>query len=230
MPKFSALPQLLVFTGGLAFAACQWLIYAYAPVEQTLGLVQKIFYMHLPLAWWALISFFLVFVGSVAYLWRRNPAADRLCAAAAEVGVLLSALALVTGMLWARRSWGVWWTWDPRLTTTLIMWFVYAGYLVLRGLDLPQQRRNMVCAVVGVVAFLDVPLVFLSARIWRSIHPSVFASQGGGLEPEMRLTVIACVLSFGLLWAGLVWLRKRQLDLAARLDTLQQSRFTPEGL
>ncbi len=230
MPKFSALPQLLVFTGGLAFAACQWLIYAYAPVEQTLGLVQKIFYMHLPLALWALMSFFLTFVGSVAYLWRRNPAADRLCAAAAEVGVLLSALALVTGMLWARRSWGVWWTWDPRLTTTLIMWFVYAGYLVLRGLDLPPQRRNVVCAVVGVVAFLDVPLVFLSARIWRSIHPSVFASKEGGLEPEMRLTVIACVLSFGLLWAGLVWLRKRQLDLADRLDTLQQSRFTPEGL
>ena len=230
MPKFSALPQLLVFTGGLAFAACQWLIYAYAPVEQTLGLAQKIFYIHLPLAWWALMSFLAVFAGSVAYLWRRSPAADRLCAAAAEVGVLLSALALMTGMLWARRSWGVWWTWDPRLTTTLIMWFVYAGYLVLRGLDLPQQRRNMVCAVVGVVAFLDVPLVFLSARIWRSIHPSVFASQGGGLEPEMRLTVIACVLSFGLLWAGLVWLRKRQLDLAARLDTLQQSRFTPEGL
>mgnify|MGYP001040785793 CR=1 FL=1 len=104
------------------------------------------------------------------------------------------------------------------------------GYLVLRGLDLPPQRRNMVCAVVGVVAFLDVPLVFLSARIWRSIHPSVFASKEGGLEPEMRLTVIACVLSFGLLWAGLVWLRKRQLDLAARLDRLQQSPCTPEGL
>ena len=213
MPKFSALPQWLALLGGLAFAACQWLIYAYAPVEETLGLPQKIFYVHLPLAWWALMSFFMVFLGSIAYLWRRNPAADRLCAAAAETGVLLSGLALVTGMLWARRSWGVWWTWDPRLTTTLIMWFIYAGYLVLRGLDLPQQRRNVVCAVVGIVAFLDVPLVFLSARIWRSIHPAVFGNKGGGLEPEMRLTVIACVISFGLLWAGLVWIRKRQLDL-----------------
>lgn len=230
MPKFSALPQWLALLGGLAFAACQWLIYAYAPVEQTLGLPQKIFYVHLPLAWWALMSFFLVFLGSIAYLWRRNPAADRLCAAAAETGVLLSGLALVTGMLWARRSWGVWWTWDPRLTTTLIMWFIYAGYLVLRGLDLPQQRRNVVCAVVGVVAFLDVPLVFLSARIWRSIHPAVFGNKGGGLEPEMRLTVIACVISFGLLWAGLVWIRKRQLDLAARLDALQQNRLMQEGL
>ena len=230
MPKFSALPQWLALLGGLAFAACQWLIYAYAHVEETLGLPQKIFYVHLPLAWWALMSFFLVFLGSIAYLWRRNPAADRLCAAAAETGVLLSGLALVTGMLWARRSWGVWWTWDPRLTTTLIMWFIYAGYLVLRGLDLPQQRRNVVCAVVGIVAFLDVPLVFLSARIWRSIHPAVFGNKGGGLEPEMRLTVIACVISFGLLWAGLVWIRKRQLDLAARLDAPQQNRLMQEGL
>ena len=230
MPKFSAMQQWLALLGGLAFAACQWLIYAYAPVEETLGLPQKIFYVHLPLAWWALMSFFLVFLGSIAYLWRRNPAADRLCAAAAETGVLLSGLALVTGMLWARRSWGVWWTWDPRLTTTLIMWFIYAGYLVLRGLDLPQQRRNVVCAVVGIVAFLDVPLVFLSARIWRSIHPAVFGNKGGGLEPEMRLTVIACVISFGLLWAGLVWIRKRQLDLAARLDALQQNRLMQEGL
>ena len=230
MTKFSALPQWLALLGGMAFAACQWLIYAYAPVEETLGLPQKIFYVHLPLAWWALMSFFLVFLGSIAYLWRRNPAADRLCAAAAETGVLLSGLALVTGMLWARRSWGVWWTWDPRLTTTLIMWFIYAGYLVLRGLDLPQQRRNVVCAVVGVVAFLDGPLVFLSARIWRSIHPAVFGNKGGGLEPEMRLTVIACVISFGLLWAGLVWIRKRQLDLAAHLDALQQNRLMQEGL
>ena len=138
-----------------------------------------------------------------------------------QVGVLLAGLALVTGMIWARRSWGVWWTWDPRLTTTLVMWFIYAGYLVLRGLDLPPQRKRMICAVVGVVAFLDVPLVFLSARLWRSIHPAVFASKGGGLEPEMKLTAIACVAAMGLFWAGLVWLRTRQLGLRDRLDSLR---------
>lgn len=92
-------------------------------------------------------------------------------------------------------------------------------------LDLPPQRRNTVCAVVGVVAFLDVPLVFMSARIWRSIHPAVFGSKGGGLEPEMRVTVMACVACFGLLWAALVWLRKRQLDLRDRLDALAQNRL-----
>ena len=212
------MPQLLALAGALAMAASQWLIWCYAPEEATLGLMQKIFYLHLPLAWWALASFFIVFVGSVAVLLRRSDAADRLCAAAAEVGVLFSGLTLVTGMIWARRSWGVWWTWDPRLSTALVMWFVYAAYLILRGLDMAPERRRLVCAVVGVAAFLDVPLVFVSARIWRSIHPAVFASREGGLEPEMKLTAVACVVALGLFWAGLVWVRKRQLDLAARLD------------
>ena len=149
--SFSALPQALALAGALAFAACQWLIYVYAPVEAQLGLMQKIFYVHLPLAWWALISFFVVFLASVAVLLRASDAADRLCRAAAEVGVLLTTLTLATGMIWARRSWGVWWTWDPRLTTALIMWFVYAGYLLLRGLDLPPRRKSVICAVVGIV-------------------------------------------------------------------------------
>ena len=212
------MPQLLAVAGGLAMAGAQWLIWCYAPEEASLGLMQKIFYLHLPLAWWALISFFVVFLGSIAVLARRSDAADRLCAAAAEVGVLFSGLTLVTGLVWARRSWGVWWTWDPRLTTALVMWFVYAAYLLLRGLDMAPERRRLVCAVVGVAAFLDVPLVFVSARIWRSIHPAVFASREGGLEPEMKLTAVACVVALGLFWAALVWLRKRQLDLAARLD------------
>jgi heme exporter protein C len=149
---------------------------------------------------------------------------DHLARAGAEVGLLLATLALVSGSIWARHSWGVWWTWDPRLTTTLVMCFVYAGYLALRGLDLPQQRTSVICAVVGIVAFLDVPLVFVSARLWRSIHPAVFASKDGGLEPEMRLTILACVASFGLLWSVLTFLRARQLDAAARLDHVLMTR------
>lgn len=222
--SLSALPQGLALAGALAFAACQGLIYAYAPVEVQLGLMQKVFYVHLPLAWWALISFFVVFLASVAVLLRASAPADRLCQAAAEVGVLLTTLTLATGMIWARRSWGVWWTWDPRLTTALIMWFVYVGYLLLRGLDLPPRRKSVVCAVVGIVAFLDVPLVFLSARLWRSIHPAVFVAKDGGMEPEMKLTAIACVVSFALFWAGLVWLRKRQLDMETRVRALLLAR------
>lgn len=212
---------LLALTGAVLLAGCQWLIYVYAPVEAVMGIVQKIFYIHLPLAWWSFASFFVVFVASIAYLRTRAARWDRLAAAAAEVGVLCSTLALLTGSLWARHSWGVWWTWDPRLTTTLILWFVYTAYLVLRTLDISEARRGKICAVVGIVAFIDVPLVFISARLWRSIHPAVFASRGGGLDEAMKITVITCVAAFGFIWAAMVLLRKGQLDAHARLEALR---------
>jgi heme exporter protein C len=217
------------FSAALALAFCQWLVFVYAPVERSMGLVQKIFYLHLPLAWWGLASFFVVFAASIAYLRSRRPWWDHLARAGAEVGLVLAALALLSGSIWARHSWGVWWTWDPRLTTTLVMCFVYAGYLALRGLELPQQRKSVICAVVGIVAFLDVPLVFVSARLWRSIHPAVFVSEGGGLEAEMRLTALACVVSFGLLWLALTSLRVRQLALAERIEHLLMSRHEQDA-
>lgn len=207
----------LAACAALSLAASQYFIWVYAPVEVTMGQVQKIFYLHLPMAWWALISFLVVFVASVLMLARKDPAWDRLAGAAAEIGVLFSTLALVTGSLWGKPIWGVWWTWDPRLTTTLIMWFVYAAYLLLRQAGVGGERGPMVRAALGVVAFLDVPLVFLSARKWRSIHPTVFGSQGGGLEPEMLTTVIVCIAAMGFLWAALLVVRSRQLSQAARV-------------
>ena len=214
----------LALAGGIALAMCQWLIFCYAPVEATLGLPQKIFYLHLPLAWWGLFSFFILFLASILYLRRRTAGLDRLCQAAGEIGLLCAVLTVVTGMFWARLSWGVWWTWDPRLSTALIMCFVYLAWLVLRGLDMPLERRRLVSAVVGVVAFLDVPLVFISARVWRSIHPAVIGSKGGGMTPEMWQTTGACMAAFGLFWAGLLLLRLQQLGDAARLDAMQQRR------
>lgn len=200
MPSIKILSILSV----AALAVGQWFIWSYAPLEETMGVVQKIFYIHMPLAWWALVSFFVVFVASIRHLMKRDAGSDILAGAAAEVGVLMSGLALVSGSIWGRAAWNVWWTWDPRLTTTLIMWFVYAGYLVLRGSGMGGERRALVCAVLGVVAFLDVPLVFYSARIWRSVHPAVLASQGGGLEPEMWRTVLVNLGAFGVLWLTLV--------------------------
>ncbi|QLA15592.1 cytochrome c biogenesis protein [Desulfolutivibrio sulfoxidireducens] len=201
----------------LAFVAAQSLIWFYAPVEATMGVVQKIFYMHMPMAGWSMVAFAVVFAASVLYLLGRDPKWDRVAGAAAEVGVLFSGLALLTGMMWARPIWNVWWTWDPRLTTTLVMWFVYAAYLVLRASDMGPGRRRLVCAVLGVAAFLDVPLVFLSARYWRSIHPAVLGAQGGGLEPEMVTTLVAGLVAFGLLFAVLLRLRATQMALAARV-------------
>lgn len=205
----------LAAAAAVGLAASQWLIWAYAPVEQTMGIVQKIFYLHLPLAWWSLVSFFVVFAASVLLLARKDRKWDRLARAAAELGVLFSGLALVTGSLWGKPIWNVWWTWDPRLTTTLVMWFVYAAYLLLRASDVGGSRKGAVLAVLGVVAFLDVPLVFISARYWRSIHPAVFGPQGGGMEPEMWLAAVANLVAMGLLWLALLLARTRQLAAQA---------------
>ena len=225
-PHAKAFPAaaLCALSGGLAMAFCQWLIFIFAPVERTMGIVQKIFYIHLPLAWWGLFSFFLVLVASIAYLVTNKAFWDDLAGAAAEVGVVFAGLALITGSLWAKQSWGVWWDWDPRLTTTLIMWFIYTGYLIIRSLDLPPQRRARIAAVVGIVAFLDVPLVFFSARLWRSIHPAVFASRQGGMDSDMKLTVFACVAAFGLIWISLTAFRHEIARAEGRLDALAAER------
>ncbi len=225
MNKPSFLIPGLALVAGVMLVAAHWGIWLHAPVETTMGLVQKVFYLHLPLAWWALISFFMVFVGSVGVLRYKNDFWDHLAGAAAEIGVLFSTLALITGSLWARPAWNVWWTWDPRLTTTLIMWFVYMGYIVLRSSPLPRVKRRTLCAVLGIVAFVDIPLVFLSTRLWRSIHPSVVSSPGGGMEPEMWQAMGLSLAAMGLLWLTFLVFRLRQMALQTRLDGLWATRL-----
>ena len=225
---FRSRTALLALLGALAMAFCQWLIFVYAPEEKVMGLAQKIFYIHLPLAWWGLISFACAFVGGILYLMKRDRKYDLFSAASVEVGMLFCTLTLITGSIWGRHSWGVWWTWDPRLTTALILWFIYAGCMALRSMPMPESRRAALCSVVSIAGFIDVPLVFLSARLWRSIHPSVFASEGGGLTSEMAVTVVACVLCFALVWLALLLLRWRQMRLSARLDAMMFDRMMAE--
>jgi len=208
---------ILAVLAAAALALAQWFIWVYAPVEQTMGEVQKIFYYHLPMSIWAMASFLVVFVCSIMVLAGKGGKWDRLACAACELGVLFSGLALVTGSLWGKPIWNVWWTWDPRLTTTLIMWFVYASYLILRQSGVGGERAPMVRAALGVVAFLDVPLVFISARKWRSIHPTVFGAKGSGIEPEMMVALVVSIMAVGLLWAALVSLRTRQLGQGAAI-------------
>jgi heme exporter protein C len=217
---FTRIIPFLAVAGALTMVAAQYFIWVYAPIEASMGILQKIFYFHLPFAWWGLISFFIVFCASIVFLITRRPSMDRLAQSAAETGLLYSGLALVTGSLWARAAWNTWWTWDPRLSTTLVMWFIYAGYLALRhSIDNPQKKKA-VSAVLGIVAFLNVPLVFLSARMWRSIHPAVFGSGGGGLEPEMMTTVLVCIAATGILTAAIMLFRVRQLELKDRVKNL----------
>ena len=219
-------PGLLDYTGhigvlgGSLMAVAQALVYLYAPLEKAMGAAQKIFYFHLPVAWWCFVSFFVACVAGVAYLKTRDLKWDRLSASVAEIGLICATLALITGMVWARHSWNVWWTWDPRLTTTLILWFIYAAYLAVRSMGMSPHRRASICAGIAIIGFLDVPLVFLSARLWRSIHPAVFASRGGGMTSEMAVAVIFSVLSFGVVWLGLILFRYRQQTLISKCTAL----------
>lgn len=201
----------------IALGVAAYFALVLAPTELVMGDVQRVFYFRVGTAWVGMLGFILAAIAGVVYLATKDMKWDRFEVAAVEVSTMFFFITIVLGSIWARPAWNTWWTWDPRLTTTLVMWFIYAGYLLLRSMDLDKRRRTTICAVVGIVAFLDVPLVFYSARLWRSIHPAVF-SRGGGLEPEMQLTAMVCVGVWGLVWLALCGLRFRQLQQQAGLE------------
>ncbi|NLG69222.1 MAG: cytochrome c biogenesis protein CcsA [Firmicutes bacterium] len=202
-------------------AVALYLVLVWVPNERTMGVVSRIFYFHVASAWNAFLAFFVVLVASVAYLWRRQMAWDTLAGASAEVGVLFTSIALLTGIFWARPVWNVWWTWDPRLTTTLVLWFLYVGYLVLRSAIPGEERRGRLAAVFGIVAFVDVPIVFLSIRWWRTIHPQVLAPGDIRIAPEMLLTLLVSVAAFTLLYALLCSLAYATGQTRAELERLK---------
>jgi heme exporter protein C len=191
---------------GLAVLADLYLIYS-APAERVQGQVYKILYLHVPMAWLSYVAFALVLGASIAYLWKRRPGADYLARASAEVGVLFATLLLVTGVVYGRPVWGVWWTWDARLTTTLIMWFVYVGYLMLRSAIADPARSARIGAVLGIVAFANVPLVQLSVTWWRTLHPQPSIAQPGSTSGEIWLVWLFSFLVFLVVFARLVMLR-----------------------
>jgi heme exporter protein C len=160
-------------------------IFVQAPTERHLGDVQRIFYFHVACAWTAFLSFFLVFVSSLAYLRTRKAAWDVLAVSAAEIGVVFTSIALLTGSVWAKHAWGTWWEWEPRLTTTLLLWLIYVAYLMLRTAIPEASRRATFSAVFGIAGFVDVPIVFMSIRWWRSIHPAVVS--GGGMDFDVSM-------------------------------------------
>ena len=187
-----------------------------APTERTMGLVQRIFYFHVPSAWTAFVAFFVAFVANIAYLVRREPKWDWLGVSAAEVGLAFCSVVLVTGPIWARPVWGIWWTWDARLTSTFVLWVLYASYLLLRTLVADPERRAVVSAVFGIFAFLDVPLVYLSIRLWRTQHPQpvIAGGTGSGLDPQMWGVFLTC-------WAALLGLMVLLVRQRYRLEALR---------
>jgi len=197
-----------------------YMVFEWVPTEEDQGIVQRIFYFHVPCAWVAFAAFGLVAIAGVFYLWLKEQLFDDLGYAAAEIGMVFCTLVLITGSLWAKPIWGVWWTWDSRLTTTFILWLLYGGYLMLRAMadDTPEVARFG--AVIGIVAALDVPVVILSVRLWRTIHPAVLVTRAGehGLEdPRMVITLLVAIAAFTALFAWLLMLRLSQLRTRSRL-------------
>lgn len=205
----------------IALAGAQAFGLLATPADRDMGHLQKIMYVHVPAAWAALVAFFLVFVWSVLYLWRRSARYDGLAVAAAEAGVVFTALTLALGSLWGRPTWGVWWTWDPRLTTTAILLLIYAGYLALRAFTDEPDRRARWSAAVGVLGFLNVPIVYMSVRWWRTLHQ--VQSTPDTLEPTFAWGLRLNAIAFLLLLAYFIVRRRRVAQLERRIDARLES-------
>ena len=187
-------------------------IFFFTPVDSFQGIVQKIFYIHLPCAISSFAAFFFVFIFSITYLLTRRNIFDDVASSMAEVGLIFCSLVLLTGPIWAKSAWGTWWTWDNRLTTTLILWILYSGYLMLRNLSLENERGKRVAAVVGIVAFLDIPIIQMSIKWWRTIHPTVLSGgPGNGIDLEMKITLIISTLAFFLFFVT-IWIERFALS------------------
>jgi len=179
------------------FAVNLVLVFAYAPMEQVMGQVQRIFYFHVGAAWTGMAACFVTAVAGGAYLWKRDPRADAIAVASAEIGVVLAFITTATGSIWARPAWYTWWTWDVRLTTYTIVILIYVAYLFLRGAIDDPERRARFASVYGIVGFLSIPITFLSIRLWQSIHPAVVGTGSetaqGGFDMEGRMVTVLLV-------------------------------------
>ncbi len=218
------LRTILLLVTGLLMLADLYLIFMIAPTDAVMGDVQRVFYFHVPMAIMSFLAFFVVFVASVGYLVRRGRRWDSVAHASAEVGVLFVSLALITGIIWGRPVWNTWWTWEPRLTTTLILWLIYVSYLMIRSYAPSQDKAARYSAVVGIIGFVDVPIVYYSVVWWRSIHPSPVVgpfAESGALEPIMLMTLLFSLVTFMVLFALLVWERAALRDSEDKLREMR---------
>lgn len=193
----------------ITMAVALYLIFLFAPTEKTMGNVQRIFYFHVPSAWVAGLAFLIVFVSSICFLARKDLYWDRMAYASAEVGVIFCTLVLITGPLWAKPAWGIYWPWDARITTFLILWLIYVGYLMLREFSGNELKRASLSAVVGIIGFLNVPIVYFSIKLWRTLHPQPVFGGGpkSGLHPDMKIAFYVSLVAFTLLYALIMRLR-----------------------
>ena len=204
----------------VTLTASLWMVFFYAPTERSMGVVQRIFYVHVPSAWVALLAFGIVALCSLGYLWLRDERLDAISVSAAELGILFTTIVLVTGPLWGKIAWGAWWVWEPRLTLTLLLWFIYVGYFILRGATDSPERGKRFAAILGIVGAVDIPLIHLSVTWFRSQHPEavVLRPEGPQAAPEIVQTLLVSFLAFTLLFFGLLMVRYGLERLESRVE------------
>jgi heme exporter protein C len=226
--RSSALTSVLNGMTALAMLIALYLALVYAPPAANLlgaaQIAQRIFYFHVPSAWVGFLAFFVTFVASIAYLWRGERQWDILALSSVEIGLVFTTMVVFTGPLWAKPTWGVWWVWsDPKLSTVAVLWLIYFAYLMLRNAVEDEARRARLAAVLGIVGFLDVPIVFGAARWWgQSVaHPIVFG--GGGLSdsPRMLTAFLFCLGTFTLLYGVLLIQRVRLERMRHEVERLK---------
>jgi heme exporter protein C len=219
--RTASLPIVSLVLGALALVSMMisiWMIFIYAQTDAVQGNAQRIFYFHVPMAWIGMLAFVVLTVAGIGYLWKKDERWDWLARASAEVGVVFLTLAIVLGSIWGKTIWGTWWAWDPKLTTTLILWFIYIGYLMLlsyMGRTPTAARSAAVLAIIGVV---DVPIIYEAVNWWRTLHPPAQIGVAGALPPSVVLTLMVSLSSFTLLYCFLMV----QLYQLQKMQTLAQ--------
>jgi len=222
---FKILPWLCL----ISMTAALYAAFLYAPKEKTMGDVQRIFYFHVASWWIAFLAFGVVFVSSVAYLTTRKRLWDSLALSSAEIGVVFTSIGLITGPLWAKPAWGIYWTWDARLTTALVLWLIYVAYLMLRRYVPEEEKRANLAAVAGIIGFVDVPLVHFSIRWWRTQHPQpvIMGGAGSGLDPLMLQALLISLAAFLFLY---LWMLEKRLSIERAQEEIDHLHKTLEAI
>jgi heme exporter protein C len=212
----------LLALAGILLARNLYVMLLQLPDEASQGAIYRIIFFHVPAAWTAFLGFFAAMVASVLYLARKEMRYDSVAVSVTEVGLAFGAANLVTGMIWGRVIWGIWWTWDPRLTSMLVCWLLYAGYLMLRRAVEEPTERARIAAVLSIFAFVDVPIVFFSIKWWRTQHPQPVVWGGGSMDPRMYSMLFMNWLALILLAVVLAMVRIRQEQQQREIDALRR--------
>ena len=217
---------LLVISAAL-MALTLYLIYFWVPTEQNLGVSQRIFYFHVPLGWIGMVSIIVVAIASVMHLFTGKQRWDDLAYSTAELGMIYASLILVTGAIWGKPVWGVWWTWDPKLTTTLVLWFIYVGYLMMRAYGPSGSQGKRFASVIALIGAIDAPIIYMASIWWRTAHPALnigpAAEESEAIgDSRIYLTLLASVITFTVMYVYLLIERYSMRKSESELDELHQ--------